>query len=303
MTDRKILIVSGTHGNEINPIWAVNQFNKEENIRKKGIEFKYIIGNPIAYEKGYRYIDADLNRSFNEIKSCSQKKKNVYETNRANYIVQRYGINGSEPCQIAIDLHTTTTNMGTSIVMYGRRYKDLCLAALLQNKFGLPIYLHEKDKKQTGFLVEAWPCGLVIEIGPVAQNFYDLKIINRFLIILSSLREEIFKLKNNLIELPSELIVYTHQGSIDYPRDENGDIDCLIHPERIYQDWKIIKKGDPLFLSNLGKVHIYKGEQQIHPVFIGEVAYREKNIAMSYTKKEVIYSTNRWVKEFLNLLD
>ena len=67
--------------------------------------------------------------------------------------------------------------MGTSIVMYGRRFKDFCLAALLQNKFGLPIYLHEKDKAQTGFLVEAWPCGLVIEIGAVAQNFYDLNII------------------------------------------------------------------------------------------------------------------------------
>ena len=78
--------------------------------------------------------------------------------------------------------------MGTSIVIYGRRIKDFCLAALLQNKFGLPIYLHEKDKRQTGFLVEAWPCGLVIEIGPVAQNYYDSKIINRFLIIMNSLR-------------------------------------------------------------------------------------------------------------------
>ena len=104
--------------------------------------------------------------------------------------------------------------MGTSIVLYGRRFKDFCLAALLQNKFGLPIYLHEKDKAQTGFLVEAWPCGLVIEIGAVAQNFYDPKIIDRFSIIISSLREEIDKLKNNLIELPKELVVHVHQGSI-----------------------------------------------------------------------------------------
>jgi len=301
MTVQRILIVSGTHGNEINPIWAVKQFNTEENILKHGIEYEYIIGNPIAYEKGCRYIDADLNRSFKEDKNYAKHKNCFYEINRANFLVNQFGINGSKPCQIAIDLHTTTANMGTSIVLYGRRFKDFCLAALLQNKFGLPIYLHEKDKDQTGFLVEAWPCGLVIEIGAVAQNFYDPKIIDRFLIILSSLREEIDKLKKNLIDLPKELFVHVHQGSIDYPRDEKGDIDGLIHPERINQDWKMIKKGDPLFLDRQGIIHKYDEDQLIWPVFIGEVAYKEKKIAMSYTKKEVIYSENQWFRELESL--
>ena len=65
MTIKKILIVAGTHGNEINPIWAVNQLNKEQNNVDKDIEYNYIIGNPLAYEKGSRYVDEDLNRSFN----------------------------------------------------------------------------------------------------------------------------------------------------------------------------------------------------------------------------------------------
>ena len=121
------------------------------------------------------------------------------------------------------------------------------------------------------------------------------------MIIISSLREEIDKLKNNLIELPKELVVHVHQGSIDYPRDEKGDIDGLIHPERINQDWKLIKKGYPLFISSQGIVHNYDGDQLIWPVFIGEVAYKEKKIAMSYTKKEVIYTQKRWVQEFESL--
>ena len=54
MTVQRILIVSGTHGNEINPIWAVNQFNSVENSLIHGIEYEYIIGNPVAYEKGCR---------------------------------------------------------------------------------------------------------------------------------------------------------------------------------------------------------------------------------------------------------
>ena len=244
MTLNRILIVSGTHGNEINPIWAVNQSNKQLNIIDKNIEYKYIIGNPLACERGCRYIDTDLNRSFNSIKTNFDNSN--YEINRANFLVDKFGVNGSEPCDIAIDLHTTTANMGTSIVIYGRRRKDFCLAALLQNKFGLPIYLHEKDEKQTGFLVEAWPCGLVIEIGSVAQNFYDPRIINKFLIIISALRDEISKLKNNQIKLPKGLILHIHQGSIDYPREKNGNINALIHPKRMNQDWKPVKKGDPL---------------------------------------------------------
>ena len=301
MTIKKILIVAGTHGNEVNPIWAVNQLNKEQNNVNKDIEYKYIIGNPLAYEKGSRYVDSDLNRSFNSNNQNTKKNKNNYEINRAKFLVEQYGIKGAEPCQIAVDLHTTTANMGTSIVMYGRRIKDFCLAALLQNKFGLPIYLHEKDKRQTGFLVEAWPCGLVIEIGSVAQNYYDSKIINRFLIIINSLREEINKLTKNLIAIPKKLIVHVHQGSIDYPRTQNGDINGLIHPDRMNKDWKPIKKGDPLFLDIEGNTLRYSGPDIIWPVFISEVAYKEKNIAMSFTKKEVICSSNDWLENFLEL--
>jgi len=88
-------------------------------------------------------------------------------------------------------------------------------------------------------------------------------------------------LKNKLIELPKELVVHVHQGSIDYPRDEKGDIDGLIHPKRINRDWKMIKKGDPLFLNSQGIIYKYDGDQFIWPVFIGEVAYKEKQIAMS----------------------
>ena len=296
MTLKKILIVSGTHGNEINPVWAINQFNNQFKTIDKNIEYKFIIGNPLAYERGCRYIDNDLNRSFNSIKKNFDNS--VYEINRANFLVNKFGVNGSEPCEIVIDLHTTTSNMGTSIVMYGRRRQDFCLAALLQHKFGLPIYLHEKDEKQTGFLVEAWPCGIVIEIGSVAQNYYDPKIINKFLIIISSLRDEINKLKNNQIKLPKGLIVHIHQGSIDYPRETNGNINALIHPKRMNQDWKPIKMGDPLFMDMLGKTKTYIGEDTIWPVFIGEVAYKEKNIAMSYTKKEVINFPNQICEEF-----
>ena len=190
--------------------------------------------------------------------------------------------------------------MGTSIVMYGRRQRDFCLAAILQSKFGLPIYLHEKDKNQTGFLVEAWPCGLVIEIGPVAQNHYDSEITERFLIILNFLGDLISNLKNNRISLPNEISFFVHQNSIDYPRNKNYDIKALIHPLRINNDWKGIDEGEPLFLDINDNVHTYKEKEIIYPLFIGEAAYREKNIAMSFTKKEILKCDQEWMNGFLS---
>ena len=295
MIKKRLLIVSGTHGNEINPIWAVDKFKKLIGFNCKDRNLEFILGNPEAYKRGLRYIDIDLNRSFNVNKTSANQ--NLYEIERAEYLLRNFGIKGSQPCHIAIDLHTTTSSMGTSIVMYGRRKKDLCLAAILQNKFGLPIYLHEKDQKQTGFLVESWPSGLVIEIGPVAQNHYDSKIVEKFIMILLYLNDFVKAFKNSEINLPEDVNVFVHQKSIDYPRDTNSRINALIHPERINKDWKILKKGDPLFLDMYDKSIVYDGSELVYPVFIGEAAYREKRIAMSFTKKETIKCSEDWIEE------
>ncbi len=296
MIDKKLLIVSGTHGNELNPIMAVNKF-RNLTLASKNNYFEFILGNPLAYEKGLRYLDVDLNRSFDFKNSFSNK--NLYEFQRAEQILKEFGSENPKGCQVVFDLHTTTASMGTSLVMYGRRKKDFYLAAILQNKFGLPIYLHEKDSQQTGFLVEAWPCGLVIEIGPVAQNHYDPIIVERFLILLEFLEEICNSINNNNnLPLPYEMTIYVHQGSIDYPRDKNGNINSLIHPDRVMQDWVEIKNGDPLFLDEFNKNINYISKDKTYPVFIGEAAYKEKKIAMSFTKKEIIKCSSEWIKEF-----
>ena len=298
MSSKKILIVSGTHGNEINPIWAVNKFIKSEKMNSRNDDLIFAKGNPLAINKGFRYLDFDLNRSFN--RKVTNTNKDFYELKRAEFLINEYGISGLYPCQIALDFHTTTSAMGTSIVMYGRRKYDFCLAAILQNKFGLPIYLHEKDKNQTGFLVEAWPCGLVIEIGPVAQNYYDPQIIERFIIILQFLNKTKLNPENICLDNSSEITFFVHQYSIDYPRDEKNNIKAVIHPMRLNQDWNLIQEGDPLFLDNQDKTVKYTESDIVYPVFIGEAAYKEKNIAMSFTKKEILEIPQSWFNSFFN---
>ena len=298
MTEKKILIVSGTHGNELNPVWAVKKFRNLINKSPQSKSLEFTLGNPKALEEGLRYIDVDLNRSFNVLKT--ESNQNFYEVNRSEYLINKYGFQGIKSCPIVIDLHTTTSCMGTSIVMYGRRQRDFCLAAILQAKFGLPIYLHEKDINQTGFLVEAWPCGLVIEIGPVAQNHYDSEITERFLIILDFLEDLIDNLENKRINLPSEISLFVHQKSVDYPRNDNHEINALIHPLRINNDWKMIEESDPLFLTIDNETINYTDKEKTYPLFIGEAAYREKNIAMSFTKKEILKCDQEWISALLS---
>ena len=106
MNKQRMLIVSGTHGNEINPIYAAHEINSFETPNTVNKTVKYILGNPEAVSKGQRYIDIDLNRSFRFDES--QSSNNHYEVKRAHQLFEEYGPKSSSPFQVAIDLHTTT---------------------------------------------------------------------------------------------------------------------------------------------------------------------------------------------------
>ena len=217
-------------------------------------------------------------------------------------MVQLYGNKGENPCQIALDFHTTTATMGSCLVVYGRRDTDLALAGLIQNKLGLPIYLHESDKKQTGFLVEAWPCGLVVEIGPVGQGLLNSRIISQTKLILENLLEQIKNVNNLNLFFPDKLIIHRHIKSIDFPRDEEGNINGFVHPLRQGRDWHPLKKNDDLFCKLNGEVINFKENEAYIPVFINEAAYMEKNIAMSFTKRELWDFEDNWKSSLIELV-
>jgi len=65
MMQLQVLLVAGTHGNEINGIWLFEQWEKSSFlINTHGIKTYKVIGNPEAKKAGKRYIYNDLNRSF-----------------------------------------------------------------------------------------------------------------------------------------------------------------------------------------------------------------------------------------------
>jgi len=170
MADGRVLVVGGTHGNERNAAWLLEHWRQEtSSLQSHGLDVDLVIGNPAALAAGVRYLDRDLNRSFQPA-LLEDPEQQELEIQRARQLLAAHGPSGVRACPVVLDLHSTTAAMGNSLVLYGRRPADLALAAGIQGLLGLPIYLHEDDDSQHGFLIERWPCGLVIEVGPVPQG-------------------------------------------------------------------------------------------------------------------------------------
>jgi aspartoacylase len=296
-----VLVVAATHGNERNAPWLMEQWRRRPDLlASAGLELELVIGNPEALAANRRYIERDLNRSFApELLADPQRRE--LEIVRARELLARHGPGGEHPCRAVIDLHSTTSGMGNSLVVYGRRPPDLALAAAIQSRLGLPVYLHEADPAQTGFLVERWPCGVVIEVGPVPQGLVQARICRQTQLAVEAACACLAEAAQGRLRLPQGITVHCHGGSLDLPRDRQGAASATLHPRLQDRDWRPLQVGDPLFWSPSGslvwpgagsgaplKAAELDGEAR-WPVFINEAAYGEKHIALGLTRRE------RWI--------
>ena len=75
---------------------------------------------------------------------------------------------------------------------------------------------------------------------------------------------------------------------MDYPKQQDGTIFGMIHPELQDKDYQALNPGEPIFLTFDGKTIYYEGASAVWPIFINEAAYYEKGIAMCFTQKQQI---------------
>ncbi|MEB3308261.1 MAG: aspartoacylase [Cyanobacteriota bacterium] len=298
----RVLVVAATHGNERCAAWLLECWLAQPStLVNPQLDLALEYGNPAAHAINRRYVDRDLNRCFSaELLrgSCGD----VAEVVRARELLALYGPGAECPAAVVLDLHSTTSAMGNSLVLYGRRPADLALAAAIQAKLGLPIYLHEGDASQSGFLIERWPCGLVIEVGPVAQGLVDPAVCRKTQLALEVALEMIAAAWRGELPLPRRLVVHRHRGSLDLPRRPDGTALACLHPLRQGRDWQPMRSGDPLFLGADGRMIPYVPSaelagQTVYPVFINEAAYGEKGIALSLTSREVWPVEEPWVED------
>ncbi|XP_042298314.1 aspartoacylase [Sceloporus undulatus] len=290
---RRVAIFGGTHGNEMSGVFLVKHWQRQDSteIQRPGLEVRPFLANPKAAEKCRRYIDCDLNRTFDPEKLGKQLEDNApYEVKRAQEINQIFGPKGSpDAYDLIFDLHNTTANMGGTLILESsgdeltiqmcRYIKD----ALAPD--GCPVFLieHPNLKYATTRSIAKHPVG--IEIGPQPQGVLRADILEKMRRIIKH-GLDFIELFNSGKEFPPCTVeVYRIMEKVDYPRNKNNEITAIIHPNLQDQDWQPLKPGDPMFLTLSGKTIPYEGDVTVYPAFVNEAAYYEKQQAFVKTVK------------------
>ncbi|MDZ7958535.1 MAG: aspartoacylase [Aulosira sp. DedQUE10] len=284
---KRVVIVGGTHGNELTGIYLVKKFERSPDlIQRLSFETLTLIANPKAYAIGKRYTDTDLNRCFLP-QDLENPSLSSYEAQRAKVIYQTFGSEGSQQADFVIDLHSSTANMGLSIILGNENLLNIQLAAYLTLINPKVKVLYSTSKNQVRpHLDSICEFGCTLEVGAVAQGVLDAVLFQETEEIIHAILDYL-EAYNQGTPPPAKdtLTIYHNIETIDYPRNELGEIQAMIHPQLQFRDYQALHPGVPIFLTFEDKEIVYEGESIVYPVFINEAAYYEKGIAMCITHR------------------
>ncbi len=288
----KIAITGGTHGNELTGVYLINKFKNNPQITKRdSFETVVLHTNQKAIEKCRRYIDKDLNRTF-ITKDLNDKKMYSYEDILAKLINKKLGPKGAKKTNVdfIVDLHSTTSNMGLSIVIDNDSKLTWQVAAYLKKKEPkVNIFRWKGDTKEVSFVNSITKNGFAIEVGAIPQGILRADLFFETEKLIHHILDFFEKLNNNTLNQKyKEIEIYDYLKLLDFPRDKNGDIVAMVHPNLQDNDYKKIKKGDPLFITLNGEIIPYDKKEEVYALFINEAAYYEKGFAMCLAKKKII---------------
>ncbi len=286
---KKLAITGGTHGNELTGVYLVKKWKKYPSlIQRENFQTLCLHTNDKAIVQCVRYVDEDLNRAFDSA-ALSDMSLDTYEAKLAKQINSLLGPkNGQTEVDFIVDLHTTTSNMGLSIVVSNESSLTWQAIAYLKTKVpNLNVYQWQGDKEDA-FVDSIAPHGFAIEVGAVPQGVLRADLFFETEIVVYHLLDFIEKYNTNLLpSLPKSISIYKHELLLDYPRDDRGEIIAMVHPERQDRDFARIEAGSPLFKTIEGETISYEGEA-CYALFINEAAYYEKGFAMCLASKQDI---------------
>lgn len=307
-----------------------------------------LLANPMAYMANKRFIDTDLNREFSieKLKKVNVKEENMelcdiqqefcseedkmlsslpHETVRAREIDVILGpkfIDSSSPngystypdplMDIVIDLHTTTANMGISLIIpEGDALMSAAAAYVLdkcKSEYGydnVQCCMHALPKRQDRMnLSSCGRHGFTIEVGPTPQGVIRHDVVEKTEAALHSLLE-FLHLRN--LELEKEDGTATDTSVLDRLREiyPGGIVPCfrsapavrpgelsgkiswpndlsnpnfpavIVHKSIQDRDFEPLRIGDPLFVTLDGTIIPYDGShgEEVHLIFVNEGGY------------------------------
>ena len=287
---KKIAIVGGTHGNELTGINLVKYWQKQnEEIRFSSFETQLLLANKNAIHKCTRYTETDLNRCF-RTSDLQNPDLQLYEQKRAKEINEELGEKGSEKApDLILDVHNSTANMGVSIIFSRLDEYMRTILAKLQHMPNVYLYYMPEQQESSPYLPSISPRDICVEAGAQAHGTLDAGLYFQTKEVVLQILKDTEAFNQNKLPANSEpLTVYRQYKNLDFPRNDEGEVCGMIHPDRQFMDYKEIQKGEPLFITFEGDTIFYEEDQKVCPVFINENAYYEKKLALSLTIRETI---------------
>ncbi|MEH1830196.1 MAG: aspartoacylase [Nostoc sp.] len=287
----RVAIVGGTHGNEFTGSYLIQKFAQfPDLITRSSFETVTLLANPNAFAAGRRYVEKDLNRCFLK-QDLQDPTLKSYEELQAKLIQDTLTSNGDKQADFILDLHSSTANMGLTIILVNSHPLNLKLAAYLSRINPLVrIYRCSfQSVEENPFVNSLCELGFAIEVGPIAQGVLKATLFQQTEELVHALLDYLEQFNQG--EIPSNnetLTLYDHLSTVDYPKKSDGTIFGMIHPELQDNDYQALNPGDPIFLTFDDKTIVYEGSSTVWPIFINEAAYYEKGIAMCLTQKQQI---------------
>lgn len=286
MKIERAALVGGIHGNELTGVYLLKKFQRfPQLIQRKTFKIQPILGNLKAIEIRQRYVEVDLNRCFSPANLLNLHPV-YYEQTRAKEIADYLQ---DLKVDFLLDLHSTTAKMGLTLIVSNEHPFNLCLASYLISLYpSLKIYQPQPEQSKF-YLRSLCELGFAIEVGAVAQGVLDAQIFQQTEALIYSILDYIEQWNQGIaLPLAQSLTVYQQLAIIDYPRDEQGNLQGMIHPNLQGRDYEPLFPDEPLFLCFDDTEICYQGESVVYPVFINEAAYYEKGIALYFTQKKEI---------------
>lgn len=275
---RNILLVGGTHGNEMTGIHLVRNWLRDSGpLKHEGLDVQLLLANPEAIQVCRRYVETDLNRAFSKDLLAPQSQAKSKENLRAREIHAQF----ANP-DLVIDLHNSTANMGICLILNHLDEPVRRICAILAREFNEVRILYQPEPEDTlSYLPSIGLRDITVEVGPQPHGMLRATLYNRTRSLVIRLLELVSLFNSQELDMtPVPTLVYTQTGSHGYPMDSEGNISAMIHPTLEGRDFAALDKGSPVFLT-FDNRPLFWEQETIYPCFIGEAAYLEKHIAFS----------------------
>lgn len=289
----RVAITGGTHGNELSGVYIVREMQKQNVGQVGSVSVSPILANPPAIDACRRYTETDLNRCFTDaLLSTPLTDSSPYELRRAHELNSQLGPKGSDQAvDLLCDLHNTTSNMGLCFIFDDFSWIPLHIVKYMQNKMpSAPVRAIYVDvPKSDSYSVDAVAKqGFAIEVGPQPHGVLRADIYNMMKEAVDHTVDWLNKFNAGTTFEGGDMDLFVVEKSVDYPRDpETRELTAAIHPQLQDNDFKLLHRGDPMFMSFTGDTVKYEGEE-LYPFFINECAYYEKRIAFHLAKKKTL---------------